>query len=686
MDPLLYYRARITGTQPVDTQLVALWYGRGDAAAGHTTHAGTPSSPSRPSGAASAAPQLLTHRSHMDTLQGEIVAMLAALRKNSRFRLQPGLLHSESPLVGGLKQLTAEIIRMPPTPIRTSKVDAHSAIKPFLKIIESEEASGPATSAALSAVERLLAQGFVQPTMRRAARAMDNVCHAAMHCRFEETDPESDEVIYMRIVTLLRTCLCSAAGEFVSDERIEATVKYVFAMSHEARRSQLLRNQAELVVLEVVRRCFVRLRTVDASAALGVETDEFVMLTRDSGVRQPYGLPAAEAVLRFLVPLVSWENTEAAELAMGFDLLNTALSAGGAAMVQFPALMQEVRQGVSLALIQRSAEKDLMLYARVIRLTVTMLKVARQGLRLQTQTLLRKVFLPVLAGKQFADQLEHQEVAMHGLYELCSEPMFAVELYVNYDCELASPDLLQELCGALATSAAPSESGEMQIRNSLALEVLSTLFSRMAEGSELASDASMLAVADDCRAQYQAKQELKVAVELFNDRPKKGLQMFADKGMVPADLDPKECANFLRRTPTLHKDKVGELFGEPEDCYLAILREWLDAFEFSGLEFDAAIRVFLESFRLPGEAQKIDRIMEAFSKRYFEQRPSCFADDGAAFVLAFSLIMLNTNQHSPQLVSKSDELCIKNEKLCIKNEELCIKNEELCIKNEELWI
>ena len=206
---------------------------------------------------------------------------------------------------------------------------------------------------------------------------------------------------------------------------------------------------------------------------------------------------------------------------------------------------------------------------------------------------------------------------MHGLYELCSEPTFAVELYVNFDCELASPDLLQELCAELASTAAPMEGGEMQIRNSLALEVLSTLFFRMAEGCEVAAtgigSASAADVAALCRTQYQDKKELMVGVELFNDRPKKGLQMFADKGIVPASLEAKAVADFLRRTPTLRKDKLGELFGEPEDCYLAILREWLDAFDFASLEFDAAIRVFLESFRLPGEAQKIDRIMEAFA-------------------------------------------------------------------------
>lgn len=39
-------------------------------------------------------------------------------------------------------------------------------------------------------------------------------------------------------------------------------------------------------------------------------------------------------------------------------------------------------------------------------------------------------------------------------------------------------------------------------------------------------------------------------------------------------------------------------------------------------------REFLWSFRLPGEAQKIDRMMEAFAKRYCDQNPEMFTSTG----------------------------------------------------------
>jgi brefeldin A-resistance guanine nucleotide exchange factor 1 len=57
----------------------------------------------------------------------------------------------------------------------------------------------------------------------------------------------------------------------------------------------------------------------------------------------------------------------------------------------------------------------------------------------------------------------------------------------------------------------------------------------------------------------------------------------------------------------------------------------------------------LATFRLPGEAQQIDRIMENFAKRFFETGPEEIRSADAAYVLAFSVVMLNTDQHNPQV-------------------------------------
>lgn len=47
-----------------------------------------------------------------------------------------------------------------------------------------------------------------------------------------------------------------------------------------------------------------------------------------------------------------------------------------------------------------------------------------------------------------------------------------------------------------------------------------------------------------------------------------------------------------------------------------VMYAYVDQLDFTEMDFVSALRRFLEGFRLPGEAQKIDRLMEKFASRY----------------------------------------------------------------------
>jgi len=114
---------------------------------------------------------------------------------------------------------------------------------------------------------------------------------------------------------------------------------------------------------------------------------------------------------------------------------------------------------------------------------------------------------------------------------------------------------------------------------------------------------------------------------------------------------PEEIAHFLF-TDNLNMTKIGDYLGENKPENLEVLKQFVDTFDFTQLQFDEAIRIFLSNFRLPGEAQKIDRIMEAFAKRYCECNPTVFPSPDSCYVLAFSLIMLNTDLHNNSIKKK----------------------------------
>lgn len=146
----------------------------------------------------------------------------------------------------------------------------------------------------------------------------------------------------------------------------------------------------------------------------------------------------------------------------------------------------------------------------------------------------------------------------------------------------------------------------------------------------------------------QRKIALTNAIQQFNFKPKRGIKLFLKEGFIRSEA-PEEIAGFLLRNERLDKAMLGEYLGEGEPENIAIMHSFVDQMEFEKRRFVDALRSFLQHFRLPGEAQKIDRFMLKFAERYTTQNPNAFANADTAYVLAYSVIMLNTDQHSAKL-------------------------------------
>eukprot|EP00742_Colponemidia_sp_Colp-10_P006855 GILJ01007348.1.p1 GENE.GILJ01007348.1~~GILJ01007348.1.p1 ORF type:complete len:688 (-),score=84.97 GILJ01007348.1:155-2218(-) len=140
-------------------------------------------------------------------------------------------------------------------------------------------------------------------------------------------------------------------------------------------------------------------------------------------------------------------------------------------------------------------------------------------------------------------------------------------------------------------------------------------------------------------------------IRLFNLNHKKGVSFLIATGCIQSTA--AAIAQFLKTTAGLNKTQIGNYLGESEPIYLEVLEAFTNSLDFEGQEFHTALRAYLSAFRLPGEAQKIDRIMEQFAKRYFSQNVNVsFASQDAVYMLAFSTIMLNVDAHNPGVKSR----------------------------------
>ena len=156
---------------------------------------------------------------------------------------------------------------------------------------------------------------------------------------------------------------------------------------------------------------------------------------------------------------------------------------------------------------------------------------------------------------------------------------------------------------------------------------------------------------DDYSSLEKAKQRktaMTNAVRQFNYKPKKGLKVLIKDGFIPSE-SPEDIARFFLDNERIDKGALGEFLGEADAENIAIMHAFVDLMDFTKTRFVDALRRFLQSFRLPGEAQKIDRFMLKFAERYMTGNPNAFANADTAYVLSYSVIMLNVDQHSKKM-------------------------------------
>ncbi|XP_075790650.1 Golgi-specific brefeldin A-resistance guanine nucleotide exchange factor 1 isoform X3 [Pelodiscus sinensis] len=140
------------------------------------------------------------------------------------------------------------------------------------------------------------------------------------------------------------------------------------------------------------------------------------------------------------------------------------------------------------------------------------------------------------------------------------------------------------------------------------------------------------------------KKLLITGTEQFNQKPRKGVQFLQERSLLATPMDNNEVAQWLRENPRLDKKMIGEFVSDRKN--MDLLESFVGTFNFQGLRLDEALRLYLEAFRLPGEAPVIQRLLEAFTEHWRKSNGSPFANSDACFALAYAVILLNTDQHN----------------------------------------
>lgn len=245
----------------------------------------------------------------------------------------------------------------------------------------------------------------------------------------------------------------------------------------------------------------------------------------------------------------------------------------------------------------------------------------------------------------------------------CRSPYLFINLFKSYESDFERSDItdrfLQILCrlsysdcSIVTTNSVPP------ICLDGLLSFVNNIYNRVKRGiaekidPEAAEKVSIL-------QSYTQKSDFIDCIRIWNEKPSKGFEALHEKGFIQDPSDDKEVASFLfTNSGRVDKRKLGELLAKPTNSKL--LKEFVNLLDFKNLRPDESLRILLSYFRLPGEAQQIERIVTIFSERYIEcqdyteeadeeDTEKVLPDVDSMIVLSFSIIMLNTDLYNPSV-------------------------------------
>ncbi|CAF1154793.1 unnamed protein product [Rotaria sordida] len=334
-------------------------------------------------------------------------------------------------------------------------------------------------------------------------------------------------------------------------------------------------------------------------------------------------------------------------------------------------------------------------------------------LKIQIEVLFREIFLTILETS--TSSFRHKWLVIQTLAKISADAQIVVDLFINYDCSMRSANIFERLVIVLSRAAQGRQAGELGCSSTeehnlrmKGLECLVSILKCMVEwtkdlyvnphlqsnlgpdskpihdngydqdsgrsssgyvgngirrtdstgsinsyhsNSGFSSESSKNVI--NFELVRQRKELFEKGIDLFNQNSKKGLEYLYEKNLL--NNEPEDIAHFFHSyQDVLDKIIIGDCLGHEDNHYKQIMYAYVDQLDFTNMEFLVALRKFLSGFRLPGEAQKIDRLMEKFAARFCECNSNLeiFASADTAYVLAYSVIMLTTDLHSKNVKKK----------------------------------
>ena len=350
-----------------------------------------------------------------------------------------------------------------------------------------------------------------------------------------------------------------------------------------------------------------------------------------------------------------------------------------------------IKENLMEGLFKTCLSNQVEIYTLSVRVFFLIFKFFKEHLKPQINYFIENVFLKILNNNS---SFQLKNVILQNLCQVNYD--FFLELYANYDCELNEKFTIKNLILAIGNIVQIRYSKNPQNYSiqeydeliKICIQIIYSIIQSIYEicnkkypvlKSSLNNELNISRLSSfndeinvispnpfhytqvptevniEIESNLKKKYELQTAASKFNIKTKTGLEYLKSVGYIndsSIDSEAKDIMLFFRNTPFLKKKNIGEFLGENTDLSIKTLKYFSESFDFRNMDIVQALKLFLSTFQLPAEGQIIDRVIEHFASKYYNDNPSLFSNADSAFYLSYCIILLQTELYNPNVKDK----------------------------------
>lgn len=335
---------------------------------------------------------------------------------------------------------------------------------------------------------------------------------------------------------------------------------------------------------------------------------------------------------------------------LSLQLLLSILQNAGPVFRSNEMFITAIKQYLCVALSKNGVSSIPKVFELSLAIFLALLSNFKMHLKMQIEVFFKEIFLNILETTN--SSFEHKWMVIQALTRICGDAQSVVDIYVNYDCDLAAANLFERLVNdlfkvaqsrhSIEIGASPNQERAMRM---LGLECLVSILKCMVEwskdlyvnpnlqstvgeqtsngnGSDNASlkshggsttslhssssgggNKEVLDSPEQLEVLKQQKEVWETGFELFNRKPRRGICYLQDNNLL--DVTHDAVAKFLHSEDRLDKTFIGDFLGENDDFCKEIMYTYVDQMDFVNMDFVAALRHFWMVFDCRAKRKKL---------------------------------------------------------------------------------